>query len=212
MKKIIILSALFVFMFGVVQAQDATIDLRSKLSFGPKIGFNYSNVYDSKGEEFDADGKLGMAGGIFIIIPVSEYLGVQPEILFSQKGFKATGSILGSEYSFTRTTNYLDVPLMVSFKPSEFFSIVAGPQYSYLLSRKEVFHSSAITIEQEDEFTNDNIRKNTFCVTGGVDINIGHVVLGARAGWDLFNNNGDGTSTTPRYKNVWYQATVGYRF
>jgi len=212
MKKIIILSALFVFMLGAVQAQDVTIDLRSKLSFGPKIGFNYSNVYDSKGEEFDADGKMGLAGGVFIIIPVSEYLGIQPEILFSQKGFKATGSILGSEYSFTRTTNYLDVPLMVSFKPSEFFSIVAGPQYSYLLSRKEVFHTSAITLEQEDEFTNDNIRKNTFCVTGGVDINVSHIVLGARVGWDLFNNNGDGTSTTPRYKNVWYQATVGYRF
>jgi hypothetical protein len=33
-----------------------------------------------------------------------------------------------------------------------------------------------------------------------------------RGSWDLKNNNGDGTSTTPRYKNVWYQATVGYRF
>ena len=25
------------------------------------------------------------------------------------------------------------------------------------------------------------------------------------------NNNGDGTSATPRYKNVWYQATIGLR-
>jgi hypothetical protein len=34
-----------------------------------------------------------------------------------------------------------------------------------------------------------------------------NIVIGARAGWDLLNNKGDGTSTTPRYKNMWYQAT-----
>ncbi|HBG71589.1 MAG TPA: PorT family protein [Bacteroidales bacterium] len=212
MKKLILLSSVFVFMFGFGQAQESSIDKRSSLTFGAKIGLNYSNVYDSEGEEFDADAKFGLASGLFVCIPVSEYLGIQPEILFSQKGFKATGSVLGSEYSFTRTTNYLDIPLMVAFRPSEFFSIVAGPQYSYLLSRKDVFHTSTMTIEQEEEFENDNIRKNTFCVTGGVDITISHIVLGARVGWDLFNNNGDGTSTTPRYKNVWYQATIGYRF
>jgi len=44
-----------------------------------------------------------------------------------------------------------------------------------------------------------------------MDINLNNIVIGARAGWDLFNNNGDGTSTTPRYKNVWAQATVGIR-
>jgi len=46
---------------------------------------------------------------------------------------------------------------------------------------------------------------------GGVDINLVNIVLGARVGLDMYNNNGDGTSTTPRYKNVWAQATVGFR-
>ena len=47
---------------------------------------------------------------------------------------------------------------------------------------------------------------------GGVDIDISNLVLGVRAGWDTQTNDGDGGSTTPRYKNMWYQATVGYRF
>ena len=29
---------------------------------------------------------------------------------------------------------------------------------------------------------------------------------------DIQNNNGDGTSTTPRYKNVWFQGTLGFKF
>jgi hypothetical protein len=37
-------------------------------------------------------------------------------------------------------------------------------------------------------------------------------VIGARVGWDLMQNNGDGSSSTIRYKNVWYQATIGFRF
>jgi len=78
--------------------------------------------------------------------------------------------------------------------------------------QKDVFGSATTTVDQETQFKNDNIRKNTLCFIGGADLNLDHVVVGARLGWDLFNNNGDGTSTTPRYKNVWYQGTIGFRF
>jgi len=50
------------------------------------------------------------------------------------------------------------------------------------------------------------------CLIGGADVNFKHFVLGVRAGCDIMNNNGDGSSTTPRYKNVWYQVTIGYSF
>ena len=55
-------------------------------------------------------------------------------------------------------------------------------------------------------------KKSVLCFLGGIDINLDQFVLSARAGWDLQNNNGDGTSTNPRYKNVWYQATIGFKF
>ena len=32
-----------------------------------------------------------------------------------------------------------------------------------------------------------------------------------KAGWDVQNNHGDDTSTTPTYRNAWYQATIGFR-
>lgn len=213
MKNLILAITVFAAMTGNAVAQETTdTDLRSKLMFGFKAGTNYSNVYDSEGEEFQADAKFGFAGGIFVPIPIGSYFGIQPEALISQKGFKATGVILGSTYSFTRTTTYLDIPLLFSFKPSEFINIVAGPQYSYLFKQKDVFGNASTTIEQEQEFENDNIRRNTLCATAGLDLTMKHLVIGVRAGWDLQRNNGDGTSTTPRYKNAWYQATLGYRF
>jgi hypothetical protein len=204
MKKIILVITVLSIAYSV-NAQD-------QLAFGLKVGTNYSNVYDSEGEEFDADGKFGLAMGAFLSIPIGQFIGIQPEVLFSQKGFKATGRILGSTYTLTRTTNYIDVPLLVALKPIESITLLAGPQFSYLMKQKDVFENSSTTFQQEQEFENDNIRKNTLCFIGGIDVNLEHVVVGARAGWDLSNNNGNGTSSTPRYKNVWIQATIGYRF
>ncbi|MGZ3901627.1 MAG: porin family protein [Bacteroidia bacterium] len=212
MKKILILLALSASITPNLNAQENQTDFRTKCMMGIKGGANYSNVYDSHGDAFRTDPKLGFAAGAFLAIPIGRYLGIQPEILYSQKGFKATGNLLGSSYNLTRTSNYVDIPLLFAFKPSEFITVLAGPQYSYLVSQKNQFKNATTSIDQETEFDNDNVRKNTLCFTGGVDLTLKHIVLGARVGWDVQNNNGDGTSSTPRYKNMWYQATVGYRF
>jgi hypothetical protein len=205
------LFAAFVLMGGTLFAQNTT-DYRDQFAFGLKLGGNLSNVYDSEGESFQADSKLGLAAGAFVSIPIGTYIGIQPELLIAQKGFKATGSILGSSYSLARTTTWIDVPVLFAFKPSEFFTLVAGPQFSYLLKQKTVFENATTTIAQEQEFENESIRKYTLGMTGGADLTMKQFVVSGRAGIDLFKNNGDGSTTTPRYKNVWYQLTIGYRF
>jgi len=217
MKKGILLIAMIIASATAAKAQSETAassgtDNREKLFLGVKGGVNLSNVYDSEGENFVADSKFGFAVGGFISVPIGRYFGIQPEVLFSQKGFKSSGTYLGSTYTMTRTTNYIDIPLLVAFKPVESVSLLFGPQFSYLMKQTDDFTGGTISSTQEQDFTNDNIRKNTFCLTGGADFNLDHFVIGLRAGWDVKNNNGDGTSTTPRYKNMWYQATIGYRF
>jgi len=203
MKKNIFIITALILVATSIPAQE--------IHFGLKAGLNYSNIYDSQNEEYSADGKIGFAAGGFVSIPLVGMLGVQPELQFSQKGFQATSSILGSEVKLTRTTNYIDVPVFLSIKPNEMLTILAGPQYSYLIKQKDVFTNPITDIEVNQDFNTDNIRKNTLCFVGGVDINLSNVVLGARIGLDMFNNDGDGNSTAPRYKNVWAQATVGFR-
>ena len=208
-KSLLMLIALFVFA-GTGMAQ--TSDFSEKISIGVKAGANISNVYDTQGDEFDADAKLGFAAGAFVQIPLGRFLGFHPEILFSQKGYQGSGSILGSDYNYTRTTNFIDVPLLIALKASPFVTFLVGPQYSYLVSQKYYLHTALGDVTEEEHFENENLLKNTLSVTGGFDINLSSIVIGARAGWDITNNKGDGTSTTPRYKNMWYHATVGYRF
>lgn len=211
MKKIYTLIGLMSCFAFSLSAQTGK-DFGEELTFGIKAGANYSNVYDSNGEDFQADGKLGFVGGAFFAIPLGKMIGVQPEVLFSQKGFQASGTILGSPYKFTRTTNFIDVPLLFVIKPVKFVSILVGPQFSYLMKQKDVFQNAYTTIAQEQEFANEDVRKNILGFTGGIDININQFVIGARAAFDFQKNSGDGNTTTPRYKNVWFQGTVAYRF
>lgn len=207
MKKLLLLSAIIGFTISHSYAQKT----RDEFSFGLKIGSNYSNVYDSQGEQFTADGKYGLAAGAFLSLPLGKVIGIQPEVIYSEKGFKASGSFLGSNYSATRTTTFIDVPILLAIKPVSFLTVLAGPQYSFLIKQNNNFTTSLTTVDQQRIFDNDNIRKNVLGLTGGVDINLSSFVISARAGWDVQNNNGDGTSTTPRYKNAWYQATIGIR-
>ena len=134
---------------------EAKIDTRDMLYFGLKIGANYSNVYDTKGESFQASPKFGLATGGFLAIPIGRYFGVQPEVLFSQKGFKATGNT----YDLTRTTSYIDVPVFFAFKPLEALTLPAGPQYSYLVKQQDVFASGTTGTTQGQEFRNGTSAK-----------------------------------------------------
>jgi len=208
MKKMkLVMTALTIIMAGSISAQSES----SQIQFGGKVGVNYSNVYDSQGQEYKADGKIGLAGGAFLSIPVGTYFGIQPEIMFSQKGYQASANVLGSDVNFTRTSNYIDVPIFFTVKPDDLVTIMIGPQYSYLINQKDVFKNPISNVIVEQDFATDNIRKNTLCLVSGVDINLDRFVIGARVGWDLFNNNGDGTSSTPNNKNVYGQATIGFR-
>jgi len=189
-----------------------SLQAQNRISIGAKAGLNISNIYDSEGNTYSADPKTGFAAGGFIFVPIGGFFGIQPEVMFSQKGYLTSGSLLSLDYSTSRTSNYLDIPILFAFKPLGPATLFIGPQYSYLLKQTTNVVTPVSNTTVVDEFTNDNIRRNTLGLVVGADVNLFQFVIGGRVAWDLYDNNGDGTSTTPRYKNVVGQLTLGYRF
>jgi hypothetical protein len=208
-KSLIILGLMSLSLSSVLKAQDE--DTRDRLTIGFRAGINYSNVWDAQGQDFKASPRIGFAGGVFAGIPLGTFLGFQPEVLLSQKGFQGSGTLLDQPYSFSRTTTYIDVPLQLQLKPSEFLTIVLGPEYSYLINEENTYTYGINSSSQEQAFNNDNIRKNIFGLIVGADVIIERFVISGRVGWDLQTNNGNGTSSTPRYKNQWGQLTIGFK-
>src|SRR5688572_1635766 len=98
MKKILALITLAVTGLTFNANAQETSSSESPVQFGLKGGFNISNVYDQQGNDNNTDVKLGLAAGAFLHIPFGSALGFQPELLFSQKGFRGTGQVMGTNY------------------------------------------------------------------------------------------------------------------
>lgn len=204
------------FATSVLVAQDASssnaTDSRNDLQIGFKGGANYSNLYDIRAQNFSANPLFGPVFGGFLSVPIGTYLGIQPEVLYSAKGYSGQGSdLINGSYSYNSRLNYLDVPILLQFKPSPNLYLLGGPEYSYLLSSSYTFTNGVTSETTQKNFQNDNLRRNVFGLIFGFDLNFGQLTLGARVAWDLQDNNGDGTSSMPRYRNVWGQLTLGFR-
>ncbi|MCE2995911.1 MAG: porin family protein [Cyclobacteriaceae bacterium] len=210
MYKLIQLLVIIILLLVVVGKGWTQVD-QELFHAGLKAGINSSNVYGGIGQDFSSDAKYGWVAGGFVSIPLWEHFGLQPEILLSQKGFEATGSLLDAPYQLNRTTTYLDIPVFIALKTNSYLTILAGPQFSYLLSQKDELAASPFSVQQQQIVATDQIRENIIGVVIGLDVQVKRVVFSVRSGWDALQNNKDVTSLTPRYKNIWLQATVGFR-
>lgn len=195
------------------QTVDETTSREAKKRVVPaiKVGISRSNVYDRKGEAFVSDGKSGFAGGVALALPLGSLLGIQPEAMFLHKGFEGAGRIHGESYLINRTTTHLDIPVQVQFKPFSWLTFLAGPQWSFVLKRNDRYNEES-NVAARRTMEESSLRENLFGTLIGFDLNFGHVVISGRSGWDVTQNNSDGSSGTPLYRNRWIIWTVGYRF
>ncbi|MGY6523430.1 MAG: porin family protein [Mongoliitalea sp.] len=212
MKKSLLLFSIFMTCLLMESSgQSYNTDSRERVTAGLKVGLNRSNVWDEQGQDFRADPKIGFAGGVFVGIPINKIFGFQPEFLISQKGLKGNGTLLGTEYSFSRTSTFIDIPLQLQIKPVRYVTLLIGPQFSHLFKEKNTYTFGSNSTEQEEEFGKIDVRKNILGFVGGVDLNINRFVVSGRFGYDFLNNHTDGSSTVPRYKNQWLQITFGLK-
>lgn len=129
MKKLII--ALVFVLSGVSFAQAQ--------SFGVRGGANISNLSGDLRNEERFENKVGFhAGAILNFGIVDDFFSIQPELLYSVKGFKNSDeefTLLGQTRRREGKVNYnyLDLPILAKIKAGPLY-FEAGPQASYLLS------------------------------------------------------------------------------
>jgi len=180
-----------------------------KIRFGPKLGMTFSNAQNTQEDTFESTGKLGFVGGGFITIPLGSVISFQPEVLFTQKGFYGTSTMMGTNYEFRRTSNFLDIPVFAVWNLSPHIKVLAGPQFSFLLNQKDEVTYPVNSATIENVLATDNIRNSIVGGTVGLDFCFQKFVVGLRGSLDFQENRTGNSITTPRYKNGWFQVTVG---
>ncbi|WP_158796209.1 porin family protein [Pedobacter sp. L105] len=209
MKKIFIL-AIGLFVATAASAQDHGI------KFGIAGGLNVSDVIQGHGDYGSTNTKAGFNAGLTLEIPFYPGIAFAPEVMFSQKGYSLDYDT-DAGYSagkFTQTTNYIDVPLLFSFRVGPAFNFLIGPQVSFLTSTKNKFDDGFGTTE-ETTINNhsDNYNKTMIGGVVGFRYDITPTVdIHARYAIDFSQNDGYGDYYTPRYRNQVVSLGLGFKF
>ena len=178
----------------------STFSFAQGLHVGVKGG---AKLFKIDGKSFNEEFKYGYNAGLFAEINLSQKVGIQPEILWNQINSDTAGNIrdvydnLGNQDLKNPQLNYLSIPLLLSYKPSKFLSLQAGPQYGILLNNNKSFFENG-----KEAFKNGD-----FSLLMGVQLKI----LSARVygRYMIGLNNLNDLSSQEKWKTTGFQVGLG---
>lgn len=109
----------------------------AQVSLGPKAGINLANVKGIGSENNQA--RVGFYAGVWTRIPLEANLGIQPELLYSVKGYKSPASQYATEA--TVSFNYINLPLLLTYTASKNLTVLLGPELGFLTSANSKYDS-----------------------------------------------------------------------
>ncbi|MGV3559129.1 porin family protein [Larkinella arboricola] len=175
---------------------------------GIKGGLNASTLYLDNVE--DRNERIGFHVGVFTQIPVSSFFAIQPELQYSMKGVSADYNLLGASGRNTFKLNYVELPVLATFKLGNSVDLQAGPYASYLVSSKVA--SEGDLGSDYRSINRDNFNTFDYGLAGGLNIYFGTVLLGLRYGQGLQPVAKDGAArlVMGKAKNAVGQVSIGF--
>jgi len=111
----------------------------SQVSFGIKTGMNIATTKDLI--EFPKN-RVGWYVGGFVKVQLREKLFLQPEYLFSSKGYKYVD--LSNDKKVAMRLNYFNVPILVGYEIDNKTKIVLGTEIGYLVKAINRFNNENV--------------------------------------------------------------------
>lgn len=187
MKKFKKMAAVLILALGTsltANAQD-TKDSTSKTgaNFGFKGGLNLSNLYTEDVD--DENGLIGFNAGLFLELPISSSLSLQPELLYSVKGAELTYDNAFASGTGKFRLNYIEAPVLLRANLTDNFNIHFGPYFAYLVDAKISNETDGGSFNFEEEIDNDDLNKFDYGLAVGLGIEFDSFGIGARYNYGL---------------------------
>jgi len=159
----------------------------AQFGLGIKGGVNFANLSLD-----EANSRTGYLFGAFAHVPISENIGIQPEVLFSSQG----ADIDDTDVNLT----YVNVPVLLRLKLIEVLNVHFGPQFGF-----------ATKAEADDEDILDNIKNSDISLAFGAGVNLPlGLEAGARYNLGLSDINDSGITFEDAQHRV-FQIYVAWR-
>ncbi|WP_308992356.1 porin family protein [Mariniflexile litorale] len=203
-NRIQLVAALFLTFGATSLTSNAQTTSSSNAEFGIKGGVNFSNMYT---EDVDDNNVLtSFNAGLYVSMPISDFLAIQPEFLFSRKGSELTYDNVFAEGKAKFKLNYIEVPVLLKANITPNFNIHVGPYIAYLIDAQITNETEDGTFDFEDNFDNDDFNKIDAGISAGIGFDFESIGIGARYNYGLTTVGkertvGTGTYTFPDGKN-----------
>jgi hypothetical protein len=175
---------------------------------GIKAGLNASSLYLN--DVNDRHERIGFHVGVFTQVPVSSFFAIQPELQYSTKGVSANYNLLGATGRNTFKLNYIELPVLATFKLGNSVDLQAGPYASYLVGSKVT--SDGDLGSDYRNINRDNFNTFDYGIAGGLNIYFGTAMLGLRFGQGLqpVAKDGGARLLMGKAKNAVGQVSLGF--
>ena len=195
--------------FGMLHAQNDNVTTE----FGVKGGFNMSNLTNDDNVD-DENVLYGFNAGVYATLPISDYIAIQPELLFTTKGaeLEYNNDLLQGNAKFK--LNYIELPLLVRVNITKNFNIQAGGYASYLVSSKVTGDGD---IDFDEDIDTDDLNKFDAGIAAGVGVDFSPISIGVRYNYGLTkvgkerSDGFGGTYTFPDAKNSNLSVYLSYK-
>lgn len=165
---------------------------------GIKGGVNFASVHGDDKDKFgETNSHTSFHAGVFAQFPFGEFFSLQPELLYSRKGFERQDSVFRFDY--------LDVPVLAVFNISDNFSVHLGPQVGIMMSAKM----------EDDEIDLEPYNTFDYGAAAGLEGRLSRFRLGTRyvhSFGDLRKEDSNGNDIDENIKNGVIQVYLGVGF
>ncbi|TKC65620.1 PorT family protein [Pedobacter hiemivivus] len=201
---------LFILVLGLTLSSLAfqlKAQLRDEMGFGVRAGVNLMNMHQitfgSQGYKTNAE--LGFQVGVYGDLPIAKSLTFLPELYYIQKNAKFQQNAADK---VNMKFSYLELPVLIGYKPISDLTFFIGPELSLLLAQKTTF---TVDAEQVSEDTSlKNYRKFIAGAAVGIGYNITpDVNVTVRYSTDFQEALTDGATNL---KNKGFALSMGYTF
>lgn len=214
MRKLI-LTALTCAAFTVSNAQTNDSSTTSGASFGIKGGVNFSNLYT---EDVDDNNMLTSFNvGVFVSMPLTNFLSIQPEFLYSRKGAELVYDNAFASGTGKFKLNYIEAPILLKINLTENLNVHAGPYFAYLIDAEVTNESESGSFDFEENIDNDDFNKFDYGLSAGAGFDFDSIGFGVRYNYGLSTVGKErsflGTTYTfPDGKNSNLSIYAAYKF
>jgi Outer membrane protein beta-barrel domain len=180
-SKLIIALALFLSISQLSFSQKTSDS--SALKFGLKGGVNFSNLYTQNVETNNI--LTGFNAGVFVKLPITESLAIQPELLYTTKGAKLTYNNYFVNGTAKFNLNYIELPVLLVVNLTENFNLHAGVYVAYLVDGKATNDSQGTLFDIQNNLKNEDYNKFDTGLAIGVGYDAKQIGFGVRYNYGL---------------------------